>query len=255
MAAETTRVKDIPTTAPTAAADDYVLLDGATNGTRKGLASNLITSAAAAAAVAWLKTTINYSYPWLQNTSVVSGSGSTTLVPHFLYVSSGATANSKAKGQAASGYQAPITSGSTSTGMNMDAPFTIEVPVVIISAIEEGVSIFGFGLADADAAGPLASKGWSFEIRYKRVWLVVHDGSTLLEADSGIDLVIASATPVAISRTSAGFDLYISGAKSASVACGALGKDSSGLGLYACTQNGASGGNNSFRVGIPQIYS
>ena len=46
MAAETTRVKDIPTTATTAAADDYVLLDGATNGTRKGLASNLITPAA-----------------------------------------------------------------------------------------------------------------------------------------------------------------------------------------------------------------
>ena len=45
MAAETTRVKDIPTTATTAAADDYVLLDGATNGTRKGLASNLITAA------------------------------------------------------------------------------------------------------------------------------------------------------------------------------------------------------------------
>ena len=49
MAAETTRVKDIPTTATTAAADDYVLLDGATNGTRKGLASNLITATAAAA--------------------------------------------------------------------------------------------------------------------------------------------------------------------------------------------------------------
>ena len=46
MAAETTRVKDIPTTATTAAADDYVLLDGATNGTRKGLASNLITPSA-----------------------------------------------------------------------------------------------------------------------------------------------------------------------------------------------------------------
>ena len=50
MAAETTRVKDIPTTATTAAADDYVLLDGATNGTRKGLASNLITATAAAVA-------------------------------------------------------------------------------------------------------------------------------------------------------------------------------------------------------------
>ena len=50
MAAETTRVKDIPTTATTAAADDYVLLDGATNGTRKGLASNLITPAASTAA-------------------------------------------------------------------------------------------------------------------------------------------------------------------------------------------------------------
>lgn len=50
MAAETTRVKDIPTTATTAAADDYVLLDGATNGTRKGLASNLITPDAATTA-------------------------------------------------------------------------------------------------------------------------------------------------------------------------------------------------------------
>ena len=49
-AIETIRIKDIPTTATTAAADDYVLLDGATNGTRKGLASNLITSAAATAA-------------------------------------------------------------------------------------------------------------------------------------------------------------------------------------------------------------
>ena len=50
MAAETTRVKDIPTTATTAAADDYVLLDGATNGTSKGLAFNLISPASAAAA-------------------------------------------------------------------------------------------------------------------------------------------------------------------------------------------------------------
>ena len=48
-AIETTRVKDIPTTATTAAADDYVLLDGATNGTRKGLASNLITATVVAA--------------------------------------------------------------------------------------------------------------------------------------------------------------------------------------------------------------
>lgn len=45
MAAETTRVKDIPTTATTAAADDYVVIDGATNKVRKGLASNLITPA------------------------------------------------------------------------------------------------------------------------------------------------------------------------------------------------------------------
>ena len=45
MAAETIRIKDIPTTATTAAADDYVVIDGATNKVRKGLASNLITPA------------------------------------------------------------------------------------------------------------------------------------------------------------------------------------------------------------------
>ena len=50
MAAETTRVKDIPTTATTAAADDYIVIDGATNKVRKGLASNLITAAASIAA-------------------------------------------------------------------------------------------------------------------------------------------------------------------------------------------------------------
>lgn len=35
MATTTTRVKDIPTTATTAASDDYFVIDGATNGTRK----------------------------------------------------------------------------------------------------------------------------------------------------------------------------------------------------------------------------
>ena len=35
MATTTTRVKDIPTTATTAASDDYFMVDGATNGTRK----------------------------------------------------------------------------------------------------------------------------------------------------------------------------------------------------------------------------
>ena len=44
-AIETIRIKDIPTTATTAAADDYVVIDGATNKVRKGLASNLITPA------------------------------------------------------------------------------------------------------------------------------------------------------------------------------------------------------------------
>ncbi|MEN6534101.1 MAG: hypothetical protein ABFD89_10595, partial [Bryobacteraceae bacterium] len=43
------RIKDIPTTATTAAADDYIVIDGATNKVRKGLASNLITATAAAA--------------------------------------------------------------------------------------------------------------------------------------------------------------------------------------------------------------
>ena len=45
MAAETIRIKDIPTTATTAAADDYIVIDGVTNKVRKGLASNLITPA------------------------------------------------------------------------------------------------------------------------------------------------------------------------------------------------------------------
>ena len=35
MATTTTRIKDIPTTATTAAPDDYFMVDGATNGTRK----------------------------------------------------------------------------------------------------------------------------------------------------------------------------------------------------------------------------
>ena len=35
MATTTTRIKDIPTTATTAASDDYFMVDGATNGTRK----------------------------------------------------------------------------------------------------------------------------------------------------------------------------------------------------------------------------
>ena len=48
-AIETIRIKDIPTTATTAAADDYIVIDGATNKVRKGLASNLITATAAAA--------------------------------------------------------------------------------------------------------------------------------------------------------------------------------------------------------------
>ena len=45
-AIETIRIKDILTTATTAAADDYIVIDGATNKVRKGLASNLITPAA-----------------------------------------------------------------------------------------------------------------------------------------------------------------------------------------------------------------
>ena len=48
-AIETIRIKDIQTTATTAAADDYIVIDGATNKVRKGLASNLITATAAAA--------------------------------------------------------------------------------------------------------------------------------------------------------------------------------------------------------------
>ena len=86
MAAETTRVKDIPTTATTAAADDYVLLDGATNGTRKGLASNLIPPAAAATAAAAVAGLVSIDLPsvihaqvgdvfQLFYAEVVSGSG------------------------------------------------------------------------------------------------------------------------------------------------------------------------------------
>ena len=36
-----TRIKDLTTTAPDAANDDYLVLDGQTNGTRKILASNI----------------------------------------------------------------------------------------------------------------------------------------------------------------------------------------------------------------------
>ena len=37
----TTRIKDISSTATSAAGDDYLALDGSTNGTRKILASNI----------------------------------------------------------------------------------------------------------------------------------------------------------------------------------------------------------------------
>ena len=254
MAAETTRVKDIPTTATTAAADDYVLLDGATSGTRKGLASNLIT-ASAAAAVAGLWRMIMYSYSWSNTTPLIVGTGYSTSTDHFCQVESGSTAGSSAKLSASDLYQVPQFKGGAKHQASMDNPFYVTVPVTKFGTSTAGIARFALGKVQATGYGALSALGFSAEIRGSRIWLVVHDGAVRTEKDSGVDIVDNTTTAMTICRTATAFELSVNGVPCVSIPKGAIGLCAYGSGFSVEAGNVGDSLNCAFVFGMPSIVS
>ena len=118
-----------------------------------------------------------------------TGSGSVLTTGSIPYPQTGATANSTSRGfwitQAKSG---------TSTWGNMDfsrqSAFGVTLLAGSAGAVSTGLFRVWFG-TDTNASS-IAARGYGFEIREYRVWIVAHNGTTLVTQDTGVSI---SSTP------------------------------------------------------------
>ena len=269
-AIETIRIKDIPTTATTAAADDYVLLDGATNGTRKGLASNLITATAAASTAAHdadqaangaafefqRRNRYALQATWSGTTETKTGTGSTTVsgAGSYVHVKTGATASSTSIRQAANGAQLFCTFGSSLTSWNGDITQTVSVLISRDSFAADGRFRFGIGKGGTDAAGMWAVKGWGITAKGAALWGFAHDGSTLSELDLGISFAADSyAKLLRIERSTSAVSFFVNGASVGSIDIGSVGSLADYTSYRAETENRTTAGENRWNVSQPVV--
>lgn len=180
-----TRIKDIPTTATTAAADDYFVIDGATNGSRK-YAHN----SDPAAHFGFLRPITT---EWVQLLSgsatgnTGSGSASVAATTQQMQAASGATAGSV--GSVRSTYL-PVVAGGTVTpwgaGFNVtraDFPMVVRIDALTTN----GSLAIAYGLSSSGNADLAASKCWGIRITktgaLARWQLAINDGVTLNFSD------------------------------------------------------------------------
>lgn len=117
--------------------------------------------------------------------TAVTGSGSIATTGGNPHCVTGATANSTARGywitQAKSG-----SSGWATMDYSRPSSFGLTIMVGSSNATSTGIVRVWFG-ADTNASS-ISARGYGFEVRHHRVWIIAHDGTTLVTQDTGTDI-------------------------------------------------------------------
>ena len=251
MAAETTRVKDIPTTATTAAADDYIVIDGATNKVRKGLASNLITAAATAATAAAVATygldKFSQSIPWFNVGNTYTGTGASIGgIPMQLGLKSGATGGSATRRMSVDYHPIALIG---QRAVYFDAtPFVISVVGVRATAMADGSCWFSFGIAHDEV--DTAQNTVGFFVNNGVVFSRYRSGGALVDTVTGLSVPTESACLFDIRKGPTTLEIRVNGISGGVVNTGAVSLSSfRGAGAKVVSATG----DEAWRFGIPTM--
>jgi hypothetical protein len=117
--------------------------------------------------------------------TTVTGSGSIITTGGTPYPATGATANSTARGywitQAKSG-------SSTWATMDFSRPSAFGLTLCVGSGVAISTGIFRVWFGTDTNASSIAARGYGFEIRQHRIWIIAHNGTTLVTQDTGADI-------------------------------------------------------------------
>jgi hypothetical protein len=117
--------------------------------------------------------------------TTVTGSGLMVTTSGNPYPSTGATANSTARGQ----WITQAKSGASGWGnMDFSRPSSFGLTVMRGSGTVSSTGIFRVWFGTDTNASSIAARGYGFEIREYRVWIIAHNGTTLVAQDTGTDI-------------------------------------------------------------------
>jgi hypothetical protein len=114
-----------------------------------------------------------------------TGSGSMLTTGSTPIPQTGTTANSSSRGQ----WVTQAKSGAsawTTADFSRPSAFGLTLTVGSSGAVSTGIFRVWFG-TDTNAAS-IAARGYGFEIRQHRVWIIAHNGTTLVTQDTGVDI-------------------------------------------------------------------
>ncbi len=114
-----------------------------------------------------------------------TGSGSMLTTGSTPTPQTGATANSSSRGQWITQAKSGASSWTTAD-FSRPSAFGLTLTVGSSGTVSTGLFRVWFG-TDTNAAS-IAARGYGFEIRQHRVWIIAHNGTTLVTQDTGVDI-------------------------------------------------------------------
>ena len=117
--------------------------------------------------------------------TTTTGSGSVLTTGANPYPQTGATANSTSRGQ----WITHAKSGSSTWGnIDYSRPSAFGLALTVGSSGTVSTGIFRVWIGTDTNASSIAARGYGFEIRQHRLWIITHNGTTLATQDTGTDI-------------------------------------------------------------------
>jgi hypothetical protein len=114
-----------------------------------------------------------------------TGSGSVLTTGAQPYPQTGATANSSSRGQ----WVVQTKSGASSwTTADFSRPSGFGLTLMVGSSGTVSTGLFRVWFGTDTNTASIAARGYGFEVRQHRVWIIAHNGTTLVTQDTGVDI-------------------------------------------------------------------
>ena len=114
-----------------------------------------------------------------------TGSGSMLTTGAGPYPQTGLTANSSSRGQ----WITQTKSGASSWGnADFSRPSAFGLTLMVGSSATVSTGLFRVWFGTDTNAASIAARGFGFEIRQHRVWIIAHNGTSLVTQDTGVDI-------------------------------------------------------------------
>jgi hypothetical protein len=118
-------------------------------------------------------------------TTTSTGSGAILTTGANPSVQTGATANSWSRGQ----WMTQAKSGSSTWGtMDFSRPSAFGLTLTVGNTGTVSTGIYRVWIGTDTNATSIAARGYGFEIRQHRIWIIAHNGTTLVTQDTGTDI-------------------------------------------------------------------